>query len=170
MKKRTGILAVLCLALLGILFVSPKGVSAADGPCKDAESYAYIQTEGEVTGVQWVETALANLSSSDVVVIVGNGYAMTNDNGTNSAPATAAVTVSGNKLVGDIADNIRWNVSVSDGNCTIYPNGVTDKWLYCNTTAQSSSNNCIRVGKGDRKVFVLNSDGQLETNDSNTKR
>lgn len=54
MKKRTGILAVLCLALLGILFVSPKGVSAADGPCKDAESYAYIQTEGEVTGVdEW---------------------------------------------------------------------------------------------------------------------
>ena len=51
MKKRTGILAVLCLALLGILFVSPKEVSASNGPCKDAESFAYIQTEGKGTGV-----------------------------------------------------------------------------------------------------------------------
>ena len=126
--------------------------------------------DGEIIGVQWVETALGNLSSTDVVVIVGNNFAMTNNNGTGSAPAAVAVTVSGNKLVGDIADNIRWNVSVSDGNCTIYPNGVTNKWLYCNTTAQSSSNNCIRVGTGDRKVFVLNSANQLETNDSHTKR
>ena len=54
MRKRTGILLALCLALLGVLFVSPKGVSAANGPCKDAESFAYIQTEGEVTGVdEW---------------------------------------------------------------------------------------------------------------------
>lgn len=126
--------------------------------------------DGEIIGVQWVETALANLSSSDVVVIVGNGYAMTNDNGTTSAPATAAVEVSGNKLVGDIADNIRWNVTVSDGNCTFYPNGVTNKWLYCNTTNATGSNNNMRVGTGDRKLFVLNSSNQLETNDSNAKR
>lgn len=50
MKKSTGILAVLCLALLGVLFVNPKGVSAADGPCKDDASFAYIQTEGKGTG------------------------------------------------------------------------------------------------------------------------
>ena len=136
----------------------------------EAKSQKGTTKEGAVTGVQWVETALANLSSTDVVVIVGNNFAMTNNNGTNSAPATVAVTVSGNKLVGDIAENIRWNVTVSDGNCTIYPNGVTNKWLYCSTTAQSSSNNCIRVGTGDRKEFVLNSANQLETNDSYTKR
>lgn len=136
----------------------------------EAKSQKGTTKEGEVTGVQWVETALANLSNSDVVVIVGNGYAMTNDNGTTYAPATEAVTVSGNKLVGDIADNIRWNVTVSNGNCTIYPNGVTDKWLYCGTTAATSSNNNIKVGTGDRKVFALNSNGQLETNDTYTKR
>ena len=54
MKKRTGILLALCLALLGVLFVNPKGVSAANGPCKDEASFANIQTEGEVIGVdQW---------------------------------------------------------------------------------------------------------------------
>ncbi|MBR4780260.1 MAG: leucine-rich repeat protein [Lachnospiraceae bacterium] len=54
MKKKTGILLALCLVLLGVLFVNPKGVSAANGPCKDAESYAYIQTEGKVVGVdEW---------------------------------------------------------------------------------------------------------------------
>ena len=54
MKKRTGILLTLCLALLGVLFVNPKGVSAANGPCKDEASFANIQTEGEVIGVdQW---------------------------------------------------------------------------------------------------------------------
>ena len=54
MKKRTGILLAFCLALLGVLLVSPKGVSAANGPCKDAESCAYIQTEGEVIGInEW---------------------------------------------------------------------------------------------------------------------
>ena len=136
----------------------------------EAKSQKGTTKEGEVTGVQWVETALANLSSSDVVVIVGNGFAMTNDNGTSSAPATVAVTVSGNKLVGDIADNVRWNVTVSDGNCTIYPNGVTNKWLYCNTTNATGSNNNMRVGTGSRKLFVLNSSNQLETNDSNAKR
>lgn len=136
----------------------------------EAKTQKGTTKEGETTGVQWVETALGNLSSTDVVVIVGDNFALTNNNGTGSAPATVAVTVSGNKLVGDIAENIRWNVSVSDGNCTIYPNGVTNKWLYCNTTAQSSSNNCIRVGTGDRKVFILNSANQLETNDTYTKR
>ena len=135
-----------------------------------AKSQTGTTKAGQVTGVQWVETALGDLSSTDVVVIVGNGYAMTNNNGTSSAPATAAVTVSGNKLVGDIADNIRWNVTVSNGNCTIYPNGVTDKWLYCNTTNATGSNNNMRVGTGSRKLFVLNSSNQLETNDSNAKR
>ena len=54
MKKRTGILLTLCLALIGVLFVNPKGVSAANGPCKDEASFANIQTEGEVIGVdQW---------------------------------------------------------------------------------------------------------------------
>ena len=126
--------------------------------------------DGEIIGVQWVETALANLSSSDVVVIVGNGYAMTNDKGTGNSPLVSQVTVSGNKLVGDIADNIKWNVSASNGSCTIYPNGSTSTWLYCNTQATSGSNNNMRVGTGDRKVFVLNASNQLETNDTFTKR
>ena len=136
----------------------------------EAKSQTGKTKEGEIVGVQWVETALSDLSNTDVVVIVGNNFAMTNDNGTDSAPATVAVTVSGNKLIGDIDENIKWNVSVSNGNCTIYPNGKTDKWLYCSTTAESGSNNNMKVGTGDRKVFALNSDGKLETNDTYKKR
>ncbi|MBO4524485.1 MAG: leucine-rich repeat protein [Ruminococcus sp.] len=51
MKKRTGILLTLCLALLGVLFVNPKGVSAANGPDKSKLSYAYIIVGSEITGV-----------------------------------------------------------------------------------------------------------------------
>ena len=105
---------------------------------------------------KWVETNLADLTSSDVFVIVGNNgsdYAMTNDNGT-SAPAAFAVTVANGKITSTVADNIKWTVS---GNATdgyiFYPNGNTNNWLYC-----INNNNGLRVGTGEDKTFVINSD------------
>ena len=118
----------------------------------------------------WEEETLANLTSQDVFVIVGNNYAMTNDNGTGSAPAISAVTISNGKITSTVTDNIKWTVSgnSTDG-YTFYPNGSTTTWLYCNTTASSGSNNNIRVGTGNRKVFVLNNN-KIVTKDSNTAR
>ena len=124
----------------------------------------------------WVLTALEDIVPGDVFVIVGydedsqTSYAMTNDNGTTDAPEPVEVTVSGSVLTGTMAENIKWNIS---GNATtgytFYPNGDDQTWLYCNTQAQSSSNNNMRVGTGDRKLFVLE-DNHLKTNDNYTTR
>ena len=121
---------------------------------------------------QWVLTSLADLTSSDVFVIVGNGtYALPNDHGTTSSPDLVPVSIEGTVLTGTIASRIKWTVSgnATDG-FTFYPNGSTNTWLYCNTTASSSSNNNIRIGTGNRKVFKLNNDNYLVTNDTYTNR
>lgn len=101
---------------------------------------------------EWVLTALEDLTSSDVFVIVGNNgsnYAMTNNNGTTSAPSASAVTVANNKLSNAPDDNLKWNIEISNNGYTFYPNGVTNKWLYC-----TDANNGLRVGTGDNKVFA----------------
>ena len=155
--------------------------TAADGSGTDydaddtftisANTTLYAQWEEQSGDAQWVLTSLSDLTSSDVFVIVGNGYAMTNNNGTSSAPATSAVTITGSTITGTVDANIKWNVSgnATDG-YTFYPNGTTTTWLYCNTTASSSSNNNMRVGSGDRKVFKLDSNNYLITNDTYTTR
>ena len=118
----------------------------------------------------WEETALSNLTSSDVFVIVGNNYAMTNNNGASSAPATASVTIINGKISGTVADNLKWNVTgnATDG-YTFYPNGSTTTWLYCSTTAASGSNNNMRVGTGARKVFELDNN-KIVTKDDKKAR
>ena len=123
---------------------------------------------------QWVLTSLADLTENDVFVIVGNNgstFAMSNDKGTASAPVAVAVTVEDNTITSTVASNIKWTLSgnATDG-YTFYPNGTTSTWLYCNTNAESSSNNNMRVGTGNRKAFVLNSSNYLVTNDNNVDR
>ena len=84
---------------------------------------------------QWVLTNLADLTASDVFVIVGNNgsdYAMSNDGGTTSAPSAVAVTVTGNEITSSVASTIKWTVSGDATNGYIfYPNGSTETWLYC---------------------------------------
>ena len=114
---------------------------------------------GETGGESWVETSLADLTEDDVFVIVGNNgsnYAMSNDNGTSSGPSAVAVTISGGKITSTVADNIKWNISgnATDG-YTFYPNGDSEKWLYCTNT-----NNGVRVGANSDNTFVI-SDGYL---------
>ena len=158
----------------------PSDVSLSSG------QYAYsdpIKKSGiEVTEAAtetWKQTTLTSISSTDVFVIVGKSgekyYAMTNDNGTGSAPTAVEVTLksdsNGTTISGNVVDNLKWNLSASSGDYTFYPNGSTTTWLYCNTTQKSGSNNNIRVGTGNRKVFVLDSDNNyLSTEDSNVKR
>ena len=116
----------------------------------------------------WVAASLADINANDVFVIVGNNgddYAMTNDNGTSSAPSVVAVTVVSNTLSGVIDDNIKWNLSgnATDG-YTFYPNGETETWLYCTNT-----NNGVRVGTGDAKHFTL-SGNYLTTTETTDQR
>ena len=139
-----------------------------DANYRPAEASYTINVSATVpVPTEWVETALANITSSDVFVIVGNdAYALPHNNGTSSAPGVVAVTVSSGKLTGSISDDIKWKVSgnSTDG-YTFYPSGDATKWLYCNTDAASGSNNNARVGTGDRKVFALNGSSIITKDD-----
>ena len=109
---------------------------------------------------EWVKKNLSEISSSDVFVIVGNNgsnYAMSNGNGTTSAPSAVAVNVANNKLSVAPADNIQWQLSVNNGSYTFYPNGTTETWLYC-----TSKNNGVRVGTNEDKAFTLDDSGYLK--------
>ena len=118
------------------------------------EVYA-IWTENPTSGdEQWVLTNLADLTETDVFVIVGNNgsdFAMSNNNGTTVAPSAVAVTVANNEITGTVASTIQWNIS---GNATdgyvFYPNGSTATWLYC-----TSSNNGVRVGTNEANTFKM---------------
>ena len=107
----------------------------------------------------WILTDLADLTAGDVFVIVGdngNTYAMSNDNGTGSAPAAVAVTIVDGTISGEPAENIQWTINgnASDG-YTFYPNGSNETWLYC-----INNNNGLRVGDGVSNVFNI-TDGYL---------
>ena len=108
----------------------------------------------------WVETALADISTGDVFVIVGNNgnnYALSNDNGTGGAPSAVGVTVSGGKITSKVNDNIKWNVTGDATNgYTFFPNGTTETWLYC-----TNANNGVRVGTNDSKTFTVSTEGYL---------
>ena len=107
----------------------------------------------------WVLTNLADLTEDDVFVIVGNNgdtYAMSNNNGTGSAPKAIGVTVDGDEITfkDEDADNIKWNISgnATDG-YTFYPNGDDKTWLYCTNT-----NNGVRVGTNANSTFIIKDD------------
>ena len=133
-----------------------------------------IKKAANAAGVSWVETALGDLTSSDEFVIVGNGYSMSNGNGTGSAPTAASVTISAGAITSTVTDAITWHLTgnSTDG-YTFYPKGTTETWLYCSTTNATSSNNNMRVGTGARKVFKLETyskNDYLVTNDTYSKR
>lgn len=110
----------------------------------------------------WILTDLANITENDVFVIVGTNadgsFAMSNDKGASNAPTAVSVTLSNDKseLTGEVADNIRWNLSSSSSGYTFYPDGDTETWLY-----STSSNNGMRVGTGNANLFTLCDEGYL---------
>ncbi len=129
-------------------------------------------------GQTWNLVDIADLTSTDVFMIVdtASGKAMTNDNGTSNPPACVSLSFNADNsqvTTATIPDNVKWNIS-GDGTdgYTFYPNGTTETWLYCSTTNNSGSNNNIRVGTGNRKLFLL-SDAEhpyLMTNDDYVTR
>ena len=106
----------------------------------------------------WVRTNPESLQSGDVVVIVDrtSSLAMTNDNGTSSAPAAAAVTLSADtsSIEGTVAANLKWEVTVGkdEAGAAYYQFGVagTKNYLYC-----TSSNNGVRVGTNANNQFSI---------------
>lgn len=135
--------------------------------------FATQTTNGSGSG-GWSETAIADLTSSDVFVIVGTNSsgsrALPND-ATSASPTAESITISAGKITSAVADKLKWNIlgNSSDG-YTFYPNGDSESWLYSNTTASSGSNTNIRVGTGDRKVWSFDSDSHIVTKDNDTDR
>lgn len=139
--------------------------TAADGSGTDYNPGDHFTITAAITlYAQWVADtplnyALANLedlTSEDVFIIVGhNGsnYAMTHDKGTSHAPDAVSVTIT-NDIISTASKKILWNISgnSTDG-YTFYPNGSTTTWLYCTNT-----NDGVRVGSNDNKVFTLSGD------------
>lgn len=126
----------------------------------------------------WVKKELSEIGSDDVFVIVSGSYALPSDNtGASTSPVAADVTIAGNKITSEVADNLKWTVSgnASDG-YVFHPYGNNESSLYVRTTASSSSNTSVRVGeKGSltdyRNVFVLSEDSAtIKTKDSFTDR
>ena len=136
-------------------------VYALDDEANEVYSKLITITQAEIPTSWAAVTSIADLTTSDVFVIVGNNgstYALPNDKGTSAAPTVVAVTVANNALSGTVADNIKWNISgnATDG-YTFYPDGDTEKWLYC-----TNENNGLRVGTNTNKTFTLDNSGYLK--------
>ena len=140
-------------------------VSQAADATYEAGSVTFTVTVGDSTPVgptpsgEWVETPFADLTASDVFVIVGNNgnnYALPNDV-TGSAPVATSVTVTDGKIT-DVADNLKWNITSKAKGYMFCPNGSSTTWLYC-----TNSNNGLRVGDNVyNNVFVMGEDGYLQ--------
>jgi Listeria/Bacterioides repeat len=158
-------------AINGTTNTAPTFVTSATMGDSDVTYYAVFAKVTGTTPASWTETEIGDITSSDVFVISNGSYAMNNDNGTSSAPITNSISVTNGSLDTAPANNLKWNVSgnATDG-YTFYPNGLTTTWLYCSTTASSGSNDNIRVGTGNRKVWKINNSGYLITNDTYTVR
>ena len=133
-------------------------------------------TQSSTGDEEWVLTDLADLTSDDVFVIVGdNGdtYAMNNTLVSNTQPSAISVSIDGDKIDGTVENNMKWNVT---GNSTdgyvFHPNGDDTNYLYCSTTASTGSNTNMRIGTQSSNIrnnFVLDNN-HLATNDDYTKR
>jgi hypothetical protein len=104
-------------------------------------SATFVEKPAEQT---YVLTALASIKATDEVIITMTNstgtFALYSANGTKGAPTAVAVTVE-NDAISTSEENIYWNIAKDGDSLIIYPNGVTDKYLYA-----ANSNNGVRVG------------------------
>lgn len=108
----------------------------------------------------WVKTDITSLATGDVVAIVdvSSSRAMANDKGTGSAPTATSVTLSEDKtnITSVVPNSLQWVLTVDDNG---YSFGVGTTFLYCN-----SSNNGVRVGTNNNKVFAWQKDANSSFN------
>ena len=109
----------------------------------------------------WVLAAFNDLKEGDQVVIVSTKdsyiYAMSNNNGTGSAPTATPITYRDDKLTAEPDPKVIWSVGVDGDNRIFYLNSTMAKWLYCTNT-----NNGVRVGDNSNKTFALDASGYLK--------
>ena len=146
-------------------------VSYTEGGITRTTNYTITVTEASSGGDnacdKWVEVDLSDIQDTDDVIITmtkgTTTWALTNGNGTSKAPVATVLTVNPDKSISDniISSVIKWNISNNNGTLTIYPTGVTNKWLYCN-----SANDGVRVGTNTNKTFKISGNYLQHTNTS----
>lgn len=160
----------------GEVLIGDAGTTTITASFAGSSSYSANSASYELTVVdpnveRWVKTAIGSITTSDVFVIVGDGYAVTNDNGTSAAPTAQSVSIANDALSDTPAANLQWKLTGNaSAGYSFSPASDASIYLYCNTTAQSSSNNNIRVGTGVRKVWEFQSNGIMQTKDTYTVR
>lgn len=100
---------------------------------------------------KWVMQSLSQQPTDGqevVIVDLTSGTAMSNSNGTSSAPSPVAVSLNadGTELAEAPDDNIIWTVTVDDDGYLSFAAGSS--YLYCTNT-----NNGVRVGSNDNNKF-----------------
>ena len=137
----------------------PEIYTGAYKATEDTTLYAvYSYAVGGTGKAEYVLTDLADIKPTDKVVITmdyqGTVYAMNNDNGTGAAPGDVIISVitenGVKKLASEPNGSLLWNIGGTAGAYVIYPDGVTNKWVFCKTT-----NNGVRVGTEANKTFSI---------------
>ena len=159
-------------------------LEAADGDTYTKEfSKPIALTRGDVKGFgvamvkdvvakPWVAVELADIDETMPLVITmattDKTYALSltdtdgNALGTSKSPKAIEVSVVDGKLSEEPGSDILWNIANKNGNLTIYPNGVTDKWLYT-----TNGNDGVRLGTNTANGYVWSIDatsGYLKAN------
>ena len=118
---------------------------------------ALVLISGSVWAESWKKASLSDLTSNDVFVFVATksdgNFAMSNDNGTSAAPSAVSVQIENEMIVGDVADNLKWNIEVYNKKYIFHPDGNNDAWLYC-----TNANNGLRVGTNANNEFIVEDD------------
>ncbi|MDD6975513.1 MAG: hypothetical protein PUI52_01995 [Bacteroidales bacterium] len=131
-----------------------------------------VEMVKDVVAKPWVAVDLADIDETMPLVITmattDKTYALsltgTDDNalGTSKAPKAIEVSVVDGKLSEEPSSDILWNIANNNGNLTIYPNGVTNEWLYT-----TNSNDGVRLGTNTSNGYVWSIDatsGYLKAN------
>ena len=85
-----------------------------------------------------------------MIVDVNGGYALTSANGSSSAPTAVPVTIAGDSIYGNIANELQWKFAVADGGYQIYPINSENNYLY-----STNDNNGVRVGTNTNNVWAI---------------
>lgn len=125
-----------------------------------------VKMAKDVVAKPWVAVELANIDETMPLVITmattEKTYALslTDTDGnalgtTSKAPKAIEVSVVDGKLSEEPSSDILWNIANNNGNLTIYPNGVTNEWLY--TIAK---NDGVRLGTNTSNGYVWSIDAE----------
>lgn len=104
-----------------------------------------------------VETEITDFAPTDAAIIAiskeDKYYAMSQIKGSSGQPTAYELSVSNDKVIGTVPDDIKWNITYDNGNIIIYPNDDEESWLYCTS---GSNNNSVRIGTNtDNNIFEI---------------